>query len=278
MLVDNEGRNTKLSVDRLQVYRRPSTSELPNPKGLSLSSRTDNSRSRNLSPAEVLDAWLDSLRDPLQDLFSSLPDENARSPNEFFLDSLIQTTGHIAPSDPHGSSEYFSMAKKKEVEGLDAGRSVPKLKKAGTNYKTPKALFVAQGFSDREKDFIIHKVTSFRQRAVRIIVSFSSLHGYRIFSHDVTQAYTRSDDSLSRELFLQRKPTEVALFSLSKSETLKLVKTIYGSADASDYWNVTVDRQAKKDLGIEPMTGDSSLYIKLRQGGEAKRPNEHARR
>ena len=43
---------------------------------------------------------------------------------------------------------------------------------------------------------------------------------------------------------------------------LKLIKPIYGTTDAGDYWNVTVDKHAKSDLGMEPLTGDSSLYLK----------------
>lgn len=61
-------------------------------------------------------------------------------------------------------------------------------KKAGTKNETPKPRFVAQGFSDREKDFIIHNVDPLRQDSVRMIVSFAASHGYRIFSHDFIQA------------------------------------------------------------------------------------------
>ena len=149
-------------------------------------------------------------------------------------------------------------------------RFVLTLKKAGTKDKTPKARFVAQGFSDREKDFIIHNVTSLKQSSVRIIESFVASLGHHVFSHDVTQAYTQSDDCLSPELFLQPKPKDAALFSLSEGETLKLLKPIYGTTDAGDYWNVTVDRHARDDLGMKARTGDSSLYIKPRQGREAE--------
>ena len=105
---------------------------------------------------------------------------------------------------------------------------------------------------------------------MRSIVSFAASQGYRVLSHEVTQAYTQSNDCLSRELFLQAKPRDAELFSLSEGETLKLVKPIYGTTDAGDYWNVTVDRHAKKDLSMESMTGDSSPYAKSEHGSEAE--------
>ena len=206
------------------------------------------------------------------------------------MDSVVHTTEIIAQSDPRCANDAFSIAKKKEIQGLEergvwekmskalqpknanvlGGRFVLTLKKAGTKDETLKARFVAQGFSDREKDIAIHNVTSLRQSSVRIIASFAASLGHGVFSHDVTQAYTQSDDCLSRELFLQPKPRDAALFSLSEGETLKLLKPIYGKTDAGDYWNVTVDWHAGNNLRIKTTTGDSSLYIKPRQGREAE--------
>ena len=77
VFVENKGRTTQLSVDKVKVYRRPSADELPDPEDLSVSPGTDNSRRRLLSPQEASDAWIDSLREPLQDLFSTRPGENA---------------------------------------------------------------------------------------------------------------------------------------------------------------------------------------------------------
>ena len=100
VFVENEGLTTQLSVDNVKVYRRPSADELPDPEDLPVSPGTDNYRRRLLSPQEASDAWLDFLRDPLQDLFSTQPDENAISSDEFFMDSVVHTAEIIALSDP----------------------------------------------------------------------------------------------------------------------------------------------------------------------------------
>lgn len=64
------------------------------------------------------------------------------------------------------------------------------------------------------------------------------------------------------------KQADAPLFSLNEDEISKLIRPIYGTTDAGDYWNVTVDKHAKSDLGMEPLTGDSSLYVKTVSGKE----------
>lgn len=117
------------------------------------------------------------------------------------MDIATFLTEVVDPSDPRSKSDAFRSAMKDEVKGLEhrgvwvkipkarlpedadvlGGRFVLTLKKAGTDHETHKARFVAQGFSDREKDYIIHNVTSLRQRSVRMIVSFAATRGYSHF-------------------------------------------------------------------------------------------------
>lgn len=90
------------------------------------------------------------------------------------------------------------------VEGCEraCGRFVLTLKEFGTHNETPKARYVAQGHMDKEKEFLVHNTTILRQRSIRIIVSFAAVKGYRIFSHDVQQAYLQSDEELTRKIFI----------------------------------------------------------------------------
>ena len=151
------------------------------------------------------------------------------------MDIATFLTEVVDPSDPRSKSDAFRSAMKDEVKGLEhcgvwvkipkarlpkdanmlGGRFVLTLKRAGTEHETHKARFVAQGFSDRDKDYIIQNITSLRQSSVRMIVSFAATRGYRIFSHDVTQAYTQSDECLTRELYLKPKQADAPLFSLN---------------------------------------------------------------
>jgi Reverse transcriptase (RNA-dependent DNA polymerase) len=51
-------------------------------------------------------------------------------------------------------------------------------------------------------------------------------------------------------------------FKLNYDEVLKLLRPLYGLADAGDYWNATMSRHMRDDLGMNPTTGDISLFTK----------------
>ena len=234
VFINSQGRTMQMSIEKVKPYLRPIHNETPSTTEPSQYNPNNNTISKGLSPAEASNAWLESLRDLLQDLFSSPAEDNAISPDEFDMEFATFLTEVIESSDPRSKSAAFLSAMKKEVRGLEdrgvwvrmskkdlpenanvlGGRFVLTLKNAGSERETPKARFVAQGFSDREKDYIIHNVTSLRQSSVRMIASFAASKRFRIFSHDVTQAYTQSDECLSRELYLQPNQ-QVPFYSLS---------------------------------------------------------------
>ena len=89
------------------------------------------------------------------------------------------------------------------------GRFVLTLKEYDTHNETPKALYVVQGHKDKDKEFLVHNTTNLHQRSIRIIVSFAAVRGYRIFSHDVRQAYLQSEEQLTREIYVAPKKKDL---------------------------------------------------------------------
>ena len=227
---------------------------------------------------------------PLEELFRSpRAEEDPISTKEFFVDFQSYLTEVIDSTNPISMSERFQKAKEQEVEVLNSrgtweivkksdvptganvlgGRFVLALKNVGTENEQDKARFVAQGFADKEKDFLIHNVTSVRQSSVRVLLSFAANKGYRMYSHDVRQAYSQSAEPLTREIYLQPKRNDVQFFGIQEDEVLKLKNPIYGTSDAGDYWDVTIVGHIKVDLEMEPMTGDGSLYAKFEDPDKA---------
>ena len=203
-------------------------------------------------------------------------------PDEQSSDAAILLNQVIEPTDQRADSEEFDKAKRKEVSGLEkrntwrtvrkdslplrpnilGGQFVLSLKNVGTDCELPKARYVAQGHRVLDKPFMVHNITTLRQSSTRIIVSVAAIKSFRLFSHDMTQAYLQSDETLTRKVFLLPKRKDMGHFRISEKEIPQLLRPIYDMTDASDYWGVTVDNHAKNDLGLVPLLGDPSLYIK----------------
>lgn len=130
----------------------------------------------------------------------------------------------ILPGDDARVSEPdFVKAKRKETVGL-MGRKIWRIVKRGTigpdanvmggrfiytlkNYGTPseqaKERYVAQGFDDKEKPYIVHDTSTLRASSIRAILSVAGVSGFRIYSHDVTQAYLQSKYKMTRDVYIQ---------------------------------------------------------------------------
>jgi len=141
-------------------------------------------------------------------------------------------------------------------------RFVNAIKQPNTPAEKAKSRFVAQGFGDKEKPFIVHNLSTLRQSSTKLIVSTSAVLGWRLFSHDVNQAYLQSRDAMTRDLYVRVRPKDAKYFKLQDGELLKLLKPLYGVADSGDYWDATFATHVKEDLGMSPMTGDPTLFIK----------------
>ena len=204
------------------------------------------------------------------------------SENEQEAASTTLITEVLEPGDPRALTPEMEAAKWAEADGLKHRRAWKKVHKrdvpAGANIlgarfvnaikqpNTPaekaKSRFVAQGFGDKEKPFIVHNLSTLRQSSTKLIVSTSAVLGWRLFSHDVNQAYLQSRDAMTRDLYVRVRPKDAKYFKLQDGELLKLLKPLYGVADSGDYWDATFATHVKEDLGMSPMTGDPTLFIK----------------
>ena len=204
---------------------------------------------------------------------ASQPDNQARD---------VYLTNDVPPGDPRIPTAAFQAAAKAEVDGLlirgamrpvarsslpagsniIRGRFVFTLKGVGTPEEKPKARYVAQGHLDKAKPFMVHNLATLRQRSTRLLVSTSAVLRFRLFSHDINQAYLQSRDKLARTLYLDPRPEDRHLFDLTDDEVLLLVRPLYGVCDAGDYWFVTLQRHVRDDLLMTPLSSDPALYMR----------------
>jgi len=192
----------------------------------------------------------------------------------------VYLTKDVPPGDPRIPTAAFQAAANAEIDGLLTrgamrpvarislltgsnirGRFVFTLKGVGTSDEKPKARYVAQGHLDKAKPFMVHNMATLRQRSTRLLVSTSAVLQFRLFSHDINQAYLQSRDTLARTLYLDPRPEDRNLFDLTDGEVLLLVRPLYGVCDAGDYWFVTLQRHVRDDLLMTPLSSDPALYM-----------------
>lgn len=126
----------------------------------------------------------------------------------------------IKDNDAKASQDDFLQAKKAELEGLKSrilwnivdgvdvcdgeriigGRFILSLENYGAPNETKKGRFIAQGFSDHDKLYMVHSTSTLRAASIRIIVSIAAIKRFRIFSHNVTQAYLQCKYELLRKI------------------------------------------------------------------------------
>lgn len=108
------------------------------------------------------------------------------------------------------------------------------------------ALYVAQCFNDGDEHFFVHNTSSLRQISVIGVVSFAAVNIFRLFAHDVAQAYFQSEDKLTRAIFLLLKLHYLDIILISEDEILTLNLPLYGTCNANDYCGVTIYRHIRK--------------------------------
>ena len=142
------------------------------------------------------------------------------------------------------------------------GRMVKVIKRFNTADASAKARFVAQGNTGKANAFVVHNLSALRQSSTKILVSTSAVLGFRVFSHDVNQAYLQSKDKLSREVFVRPRARDARYFGVHDDEGLEVLLPLHGLPDAGDYWDVTVLDHVGNELGMEPLVGDPRLFVK----------------
>lgn len=132
----------------------------------------------------------------------------------------------------------------------------------GSPEKEPKARYVAQGHKDRDKHFIVHNLSTLRQRSTRIVALPSAVCGFRIFAHDGIQSDLQSAEKISRHVYLDPRPEDRHFFGIQDDEVLQLLGPLHDICGAGDYWAATMVAHIQNDLGMESTRGDPALFIK----------------
>eukprot|EP00170_Pyropia_yezoensis_P002385 contig_10001_g2389 len=188
-----------------------------------------------------------------------LKENNVRVlPEPFRASTQEEVDGLMGP----GAMKVVKKRSLPEGANIVGGRLVHTQKHVGSPEERPKSRCIAQGHKDREKRFVVHNLSTLRQRSTRMVMSTSAVRGFRIFAHDVNQSYVQSVEKMTRDVYLQPRAADREYYGIGEDEVLQLVRPLYGICDAGVYWVATFSAHVEDDLGMVPTTGDPALYVR----------------
>lgn len=96
-----------------------------------------------------------------------------------------------------------------------------------------------------------------------MLLALAVIHGFDNLTSDVHQAYLKSAERLSREIFITKPVPE---FELPPDQCLKLHKPLYGPCDSGGLWHKTLDEHHRNEMGMSPFCADPALYKLMADG------------
>lgn len=153
----------------------------------------------------------------------------------------------------------------KEV-GVDVrifkSRMVREIKGSTTNAPYEKSRLVVQGYNDEKKHEILTQSPTIQRCSQRLILALAPYlrtFGMILMLRDITQAYPQSKTTLNREIYAQL-PLELKE-KYPEGTILRVVKPLYGIAEAGPHWFHTYQGHHKEKLNMETSSFDPCLLI-----------------
>lgn len=107
---------------------------------------------------------------------------------------------------------------------------------------------------------MVHYTSALRVSSVRIVLSVSVVMWFRLFSHNVTEAYLQRKSNLTRKVNISPKHKYMDILGLKYGEIFELVKPLYVLCDVGDYWGETIMTHLINYLPLRQTHRDAALY------------------
>ncbi|EAQ83592.1 hypothetical protein CHGG_09996 [Chaetomium globosum CBS 148.51] len=152
--------------------------------------------------------------------------------------------------DLHGDAEIFK------------SRIVNEIKGKTTDKPYEKSRLVVQGFGDAGKEAILTQSPTIQRASQRLILAIApslQRQGCLLWLRDITQAYVQSEKALQRKI-LAFLPQQIRHL-YPEGTVMRVIKPLYGLAEAGTYWWVTYHNHHLKRLQMATSTYDPCLLI-----------------
>ncbi|KAL2885168.1 Ribonuclease H-like domain [Ceratocystis lukuohia] len=153
---------------------------------------------------------------------------------------------------------------------LFKARFVDEVKHAGTAQAIEKSRLVVSGHSDADKSTVLTQAPTIQRMSQRALISVGAcrLEGgkVRFLMRDISQAYVQSLSKLARAFYLDPKKEVRDILGIGVEKVLRVLKPLYGIAEAGNHWFATYSKHHIEKLKMRPSTYDSCLMMSTVDG------------
>ncbi|XMA19477.1 hypothetical protein WAI453_012268 [Rhynchosporium graminicola] len=213
------------------------------------------------------------------------PHRDRRKPIRFRDDNVevyLNYTDELFIGFPVVEPQYAA-SRRKEIDGLIAAgifelvhkdelpagarvfnaKFIDQTKFEGTQKAYEKSRLVVQAYNDSGKNQVLTTSPTIQRVSQRLLLVYAVMHPeFKVYSRDITQAYTQSTSHLIRDFFV-RPPKEILAWL---HWFLRCVGPMYGVPESANHWFGTYHGHKVKKLHMVPSTFDTCL---LSVSGEA---------
>lgn len=156
-----------------------------------------------------------------------------------------------------GVFEFVDIKEVPENNRLFNSRLVDNVKFQGTPKAFEKSRLVIQAYNNAEKRTILTQSPTVQRASQRLLISVAISKDMKIYSRDISQAYTQSKSSLARNIFA-KPPQEL---NIPKNMVLKLKLPLYRIPEVGTYWFKTYHDHHNIKLKLNQTANDPCLLF-----------------
>ncbi|KAI0996966.1 hypothetical protein K3495_g11217 [Podosphaera aphanis] len=195
----------------------------------------------------------------------------SRFRNDIHMTTIVLSSNLNVDSKPSS----FAESRRKEINGLlENGvfeiyneniparsrvfktRFVDQIKHEGTLDAYHKSRLVVQAYNDAEKKSVLTQAPTIQRASQRLLLCFAMMiPNIKVAFRDISQAYTQSNTSLERNIFVRPVPE----LGLPSNTLLRIARPLYGIPEAGTHWFNTYQKHHIEKLFMQASTFDSCL-------------------
>jgi Reverse transcriptase (RNA-dependent DNA polymerase) len=113
------------------------------------------------------------------------------------------------------------------------------------------------------KRAIVHDTARLSQRGTRLLFALAAIFGWKVWTEEVRRAYIQATGRSLRDVYITSLNGAENELRLKPHDALRLLRPLYGLAEAGDLWHSEFPSKHKNELGMQELESEPALYAKF---------------